>query len=91
MMTAEQYLQWKEHPLTQLFHQFLRDKRMELMEQWAGGVHCTPTAEGTAVLNAAALARAQCLQELADLEDGYISEFYRKPPKEETNDERGTV
>ena len=76
-MDREEYAEWKSNPLTTKFHQFLRDKRKELMESWADGNFSHPNMEQAAVLNAAAMGRAQCLAELADLEDDFISNFYR--------------
>lgn len=71
MMNVEQYQQWKDDPLTVLFLQFLRDYRLSLMETWAAG----GLQDKEALL---ALGRCQLADDLAGLDDDYISEFYRQ-------------
>ena len=83
-MDKEEYLEWRNNPLTKKFHQFLRDKRQDLMEGWAEGNYNLPTSDQAARENSAAMARAQCLLELAELEDDFISDFYRQPTKGNT-------
>lgn len=83
MMTADEYQQWKDHPLTVAYHQFLRDFRKDLMERWATGSIQNPQEQ------IMAMARCQSLDELVGLEDDFVSEFYRQKPKED--DERRTI
>lgn len=73
-MDSEQYQQWKDHPLTVLFHQFLRDYRLSLMESWAAGA-----LHGEESL--LAMGRCQQVLDLTELADNYISEFYRQTTK----------
>ena len=74
MMTKEEYEQWKHHPLTQQFHQFLKDYRQSLMEQWATGqFSMSETGRNTEMV-----ARAQCLHDLAEMDAEAISQFYSK-------------
>ena len=77
-MDKEDYQEWAGLPLTRQFHQFLRDKRQVLMEEWAEGAFQQQTMEQAAILNSAAMAQAQCLLDLVELEDDYIGNFYRK-------------
>jgi len=72
-MSAEDYQQWKDHPLTQKFHQYLRDYRQTLMEKWARG-ELNPASPEAMM----AVARCQMADEIATLEDDSIAEFYRK-------------
>lgn len=80
-INKEAYLEWKHLPETKLFHQFLKDKRQALMEEWAEGQFQQQTMEQSAVLNSAAMAQAQCLLDLVELADDYISDFYRQKTK----------
>lgn len=78
-MNSEDYKEWKNHRLTKLFHQYLADYRMSLMEQWArGGL------EGDN--NLMALAKLQLAEDLIHMEDGAISNFYNTTKKEEVNE-----
>ena len=74
MMTPEQYDQWKNDPLTQLFHQYLRDYRQDLMERWARGAIQSPE-------DLMAMARCQCCLEIVELDDDSIASFYRQTTK----------
>ena len=71
-MSKEEYQQWKDHPLTQQFHQYLRDYRQTLMEKWAQGGY-QPTSPESLM----AVARCQMADEIATLDDDWIAEFYR--------------
>jgi len=72
-MSKEEYQQWKDHPLTQRFHQYLKDYRQALMEKWAQGA-LAPTSPEALM----AVARCQMADEIATLEDDSIADFYRK-------------
>lgn len=69
-MDADKYQLWKEHPQTKEFHQYLIDYRAQLMDRWA---------QGGLVGNDSlmAIARAQMADEIVNLDDNSISEFYR--------------
>jgi hypothetical protein len=71
-MSKEDYQQWKDHPLTKAFHQYLRDYRQALMEKWAQGALAPSSPESLM-----AVARCQMADEIATLEDDSIAEFYR--------------
>lgn len=70
-MNAEQYDQWKNDPLTVLFHQFLTDYRLSLMEQWADGALTDPDSR------LVAMGRCQLAKDLVELGDDWISDFYK--------------
>jgi len=73
-MNAEQYAEWRDDPRTLLYMQFLRDYRQSLMEKWAiGGLQ-----DKEELL---AMGRCQLADDLAKLDDDYISEFYRQTTK----------
>lgn len=71
MMNREQYEQWRNDPLTVLFHQYLRDYRQSLMERWAAGALKEP--ESTM-----AMAMCQMALDIVTLDDDSISQFYRQ-------------
>ena len=68
-MTKEDYQEWKAHPLTQQFHQYLKDYRADLMERWARGMFSQ--------MNLEAVTRCQMADELSTLDDDSISNFYK--------------
>ena len=78
MMTKEDYESWKHNPLTEEFHQFLRDRRDSIMEQWAKGSFCLMDPMAAALTNQDASTRCQVLNELVELESDFISQFYSK-------------
>jgi len=69
-MIKEEYQLWKEHPQTKQFHQYLVDYRAQLMDKWAQGAL-------TGNESLMAIARAQMADEIVNLDDDSISEFYR--------------
>lgn len=69
-MNKEQYQAWAAHPQTVQFFQYLTDYRSDLMERWAAG-----SIQGDD--NIAAISRCQMADEIANLEDGAIEEFYK--------------
>jgi hypothetical protein len=76
-MNADQYQLWKEHPQTKEFFQYLQDYRKALMEKWAqGGLSGDE--------NLMAIARAQMAEEIVDMDDEGIREFYRTFKGEES-------
>jgi len=79
MLDKERYQQWVLDSRTQDFFQYLRDYRLEMMERWAqGGLIGND--------NLLAIARAQMADEIVNLDDDSISEFYRKQKKEEAHE-----
>jgi len=82
MLDKEKYQAWVNHPLTQEFHQFLKDYRVETMERWAHG-------EFRGDDNLMAVARVQLFEEIINFTDDAISEFYnsRKVEDESVRDQ----
>lgn len=76
MMTRDEYEVWKHHPLTEKFHQFLRDYRVDLMSRWAEGEFSTPDLQASAIKSVEAMAKCQCYRDLAELETDFISQWY---------------
>lgn len=68
-MSKEEYQQWKHHPLTQSFHQYLKDYRKAVMESWAQG----RLSQSDQI---AAVARCQMADEIMTLDDDSIANFY---------------
>lgn len=81
-MSKEQYQEWAAHPLTQQFHQYLRDYRQQLMDRWAQGQMVDSQDQLMAV------ARCQMADEIATLDNDSISEFYRSATKGEIDADR---
>lgn len=50
MMDKEQFQEWKGHPLTVEFLNYLKDNQMLLMEQWGSGMAMDPWAQPKALL-----------------------------------------
>lgn len=69
-MTKEEYQLWKDHPQTKQFHQYLTDYRAQLMARWAQGVLVGDD-------SLMAISRAQMADEIVNLNDDSIGEFYR--------------
>lgn len=70
-MLKEEYQLWKDHPQTKQFHQYLLDYRKQVMEKWANGALIGDEA-------LMGIARVQMAEEIVNLDDDSISEFYRK-------------
>ena len=68
-MSKEEYQQWKHHPLTQSFHQYLKDYRKAVMESWAQG---RLSQQG----QIAAQVRCEMADEISTLDDDSIANFY---------------
>lgn len=75
-MTREEYNEWRHHPVSKVFLQFLRDKKAFLtnamMEQWLDGRESFAQSEQTV--------RGQIIElgEIADMPFEHISEFYKQ-------------
>ena len=76
-MNIEQFQAWEVHPATQIYMKFLADYRQKIMEDWANGSYNYPSSDATAIRNAEMLGRARMLEELANMAEDCISEFYR--------------
>lgn len=76
MITKDEYQLWKDHPTTVKFHQYLIDYRDQLMNKWASGGFDETN-------NLMAIARAQQADEIVNLEDDAILEFYNSQKESE--------
>ena len=76
----DQFLRWKEHPLTQAFLQFLRDQATEAMRLWAS--EATPSAQMQPDQT-----RAGTWLDLCDLECADVRRFYRLDEEGETDEQ----
>lgn len=65
----DQFLQWRDHPLTQAFHQFLRDRIKATADLWLA--ETSPSA-----MMQADQTRAGTLLDLADLSVDDVRQFY---------------
>lgn len=66
IVSKEEILAWYEHPCTQALKLALEGDYIEVIEEWANGTYTDNTAEGTAMLNAKALAQAQSIDSVVD-------------------------
>lgn len=73
------FLEWKAHPSTGPFLQFLRDQRSRLMDQWASGQEMDPRHQTKALL----------MGELADLEWPDVASFYDLSAEDSADDQSG--
>lgn len=66
------FLQWRDHPLTEVFRQYLLDQRETLGKAWMAG---QPLSEAHQI-------KALLLGELADLDWDDVRQFYERPEEE---------
>lgn len=50
LSSPEEFLAWKEHPATQEYLTFLKDRQSDLKEAWGRGLSTTPEQQAQAVL-----------------------------------------
>lgn len=50
LSSPEEFLAWKEHPATQEYLTFLKDRQSDLKEAWGRGLSMTPEQQAQAVL-----------------------------------------
>lgn len=77
-----QFLLWREHPETVRFFRFLKDKKQEAMESWAKRKFVGDSIEVSVACNAEALGSVAVLQDLLDLTNQDIEDFYRERNEE---------
>lgn len=66
-MNQEEYNDWLQHPVTEIYRSYLSKMRMTIMEDWASGVFTAESAEGTAQKNAVGLGQLQLVEDLLNL------------------------
>lgn len=79
-LNEQDYQSWRHHPVTKIFHQYLRDyvslvERAELAN-WRAG-------ERNEVRSLGARGQVQACEEMVDLKFEDIEAFYREPTKTE--------
>jgi len=65
----EQFLAWREHPVTEALLTYLHNKREDLKEMWADGAFAAPSTDEMAIRNAAAQGAASVLDDLLNLDE----------------------
>ena len=75
-LTEVEFLEWKQHPMTQALMDVLRAKREELKNQWEGGSFTDYTSEATVLVNVGNLGTCKGYAFVTDLTyEDYISEI----------------
>jgi hypothetical protein len=69
-----EFREWQQHPVTIRLFQYLRDRREDLKELWAGGGLSGPTIEETVIRNAAAQGATSILEDILSIENGSLNE-----------------
>ena len=64
---------WRSQDDTKVIYKYLKKKRDECMDSWANGNFTTDTCEGTALLNAEAIAIVNVLNDILNLEAEDVS------------------
>lgn len=59
---------WKQDPVTQRFFEYLKEKRMVLMDSWANGQFTAAFETEMIVKNAAATGACSAYQDMIDIE-----------------------
>ena len=80
-INQEQFLQWRQHPVTHKVWEFLRERRQLIMEQWANEGYMAKTPEESAVNNALALGSIRLINEMIYIQLGDIDESKRDTPE----------
>lgn len=73
-ITPEEFNDWRKHPVTQAYMQYLVNLREAGKEEWAQEGYLSELGERTLQLNAAGIARVQLLGALAELDHGELAE-----------------
>lgn len=68
VVKAEEWDQWRTHPVTQALWQLYNSRRRDLMEQWAAGNFTHPELHAAAILNAKAIGGCEMLHSLLNLD-----------------------
>lgn len=82
-LSKEAYLQWKHHPVTKAFHQFLRDFRLRLLDQHSQRWQANELLAGDGETEART--RVNMYEEIVTLEPEHILQFYGINQPEETD------
>jgi hypothetical protein len=64
----EEWVEWLQHPVTQLVRSYIKHRREDLKESWARGAYTAESEFGTKFLMAGALGEAAALQGFLDMD-----------------------
>ena len=64
----EQFLAWKDHPVTQLILAWVNQQRQDRMEMWAGGGFMAQTLEEVAMRNATVLGYMSAMNDILNID-----------------------
>ena len=64
----QEFSEWKTHPVTKAFFQWLDSRREEIKESWASGEFVSSHDRGDVYANASALATCSVLESIKDVE-----------------------
>lgn len=73
-ITEAEWEEWKLHPVTKRFHQFLLYQLAELQKQWVEGNFTSDTSDATAQINARSIGKAQNLVDIIELSSEILNE-----------------
>ena len=86
LMEEEDFRGWRGLPTTRKFLQFLKDYRDQLAEGWLDGQYQRDDPVKYAMQDSDAVARAQCYNDLAEIQYSFMEAFYLKDEIEEPSD-----
>lgn len=86
LMEEEEFQGWLGLPATRKFLQFLKDNRDQLALGWLDGHYQRDDPMNYALQDSDAVARAQCYNDLAEIEYSFMEAFYLKEQPEEPSD-----
>lgn len=64
----EQFLSWKEHPVTELLMDLLRERLASRKEMWASGYFTGPSFEETCIRNSAAQGACSAYEDILNVD-----------------------
>ena len=73
-ITEAEWEEWKLHPVTKRFRQFLKGQLEELQQQWVEGNFTSDTSDATAQINARSIGKAQNLVDIIELSSEILNE-----------------
>lgn len=67
MLRKDEFDDWMQHPVTEMFRKHLKTMMDGITEDWANGIFTAESSEGTAQLNAAALGQVRLIHDILNL------------------------
>ena len=72
----QEYLDWRDHPVTKAFLRMLEEYREDLKDQWEQGLMQAADPLETAIANASAIAKTRFIKEILELDyDEFLASF----------------